>query len=321
MPVINGPYGANGPAPWPVVSPFARELFVWSAATSFGDGSSPDRPLSTAIQAMKRAANAGLSTSSSSKNDGVIIHLGPRHTESVNAANWGSSLVSKNVEFRGYGAPGAADQPKLLFTAAGATFATAIPSGTVFRGVRLELCDTTADVTIALPFDFTASGCGMVGCDIVVGTTAARLCTTGIRLSAGADDFVFEGNRLWGATAAEITNAILVNAAVSRPRINGNEMSAAIATDTDGLVNFAAAAVDVRILGNYIESKAPGSTGCVRGFAGLSGTVAYNTWDTRNNGVATAQGLLVPGAVRAFQNFSSDEDGRSGVLQPVAVAT
>lgn len=227
------------------------------------------------------------------------IYALPGHVESISAAAFFSNLVSGT---RIVGIGDGTVRPTLTWTAAGSTW-TLNKANVMVDNLRLILAPTAGSVTVAAPITVSAAGVTIQRCYVEVGTTAARLCTTAITVAAGADDFAFIGNKMWGDVTATPTDGLLVNAAVKRARIIGNDIQVATSATGHGPVAFqTAAAVDSEIKNNYIVHKLASSTVALLGMAGVTGVVADNYLGIQAaTGGATAIGT--PGNWNMFQNF------------------
>lgn len=291
-----GAAGIYGQQPW---NPgFGREFYVCNrsgvtSSNSPGFGKTPKAPMSTISYALLRAQNSGISgASTASANDGTVIHVGPGHSESFTTASfWGTSLASNNITIVGHGVGD--DQPVIKWTNNAATLLFNY-SGFRLVGMRLELADSTATTTVAAPITVSKAGCGFIGCLILTGFTAARLCTTAITVAAGADDFMFANNTVHGLVAAASSDILLVKAAVKRTNILNNSIMAAVPT-TEGVVSFTtAAALESVIKGNVLVNLTANSTVALLGMTGVTGVVDGNTLGIQNaTGGATA--ISTPG--------------------------
>jgi hypothetical protein len=253
-------------------------------------------------------------------NRGDRIICLPSHTETVATASAWSALPA-GVTITSVGDPETDQRAKINFTAAVATLV--LPAGTVLDNFIIDCCATAA-VVVAAPFSIAASGIKIQRNRIHVATSATQLATAPFTVAAGGDFHCFDDNEVWttgaGTFATNPTNVTLVSGAVQGFKYRRNYVYGGTAAAT-GQLQFSAAATNVRIENNVMINQFATATSNVVGFAGVTGTVSGNQWSVGNNGVASAQGLTVPGSLRAFQNFCSDEDGKSGVLSPVVVTT
>lgn len=228
------------------------------------NGKDPDHPFST--------VNAALAKCSANRGDAVRIL--PGHVEAIDSADEWSSLVA-GVLVEGYGTGN--QRPVIRWSAAAATVLFD-QAGTVLRNCRLQMAgDPTATtaLTVAAPITVSAAGCAIQGCDIDCGVDADQIVTVGITTTAASDGFIFEDNFVHGAAAAEITAAgtFLRLVGCDRAVIRRNYFSAALATDTDGIIEFlTTASTDVDISDNYFYSNGGSSTCAVDAGADLVNT-------------------------------------------------
>lgn len=249
-----------------------------------------------------------------------IIAL-PGHTETVATASAWSSLAT-GVTIRSFGEPDSEQRAVINFTAAASTILLN-KAGTVLDNFIVN-CDATAATVVAAPFTASAAGCKMTRNRIRVATSATQLATVPLTIASGADDFVLEQNELWtvgaGTFATNPTNLVQITAAVKNCRIRWNDVYGGTNTAT-GLIEATAAPTNIKIIGNTMQNMMATATSCVVLIAATTGVVAYNSWAITSNGTAANQGITVPGSVRAFQNFCSDEAAKSGALAPAVVAS
>lgn len=239
---------------------------------------------------------------------GDTIFVLPGHTESVSTAAFFSNLVAGT---RIVGLGDEQNRPTLTWTATASTWLLNKANVTV-ENLRLLLAPNAGAVTVTAPITVSAAGVTIRRCYIEVGTTAARLCATAITLAAGADDFAFLGNVVWGDLTAGVVDCLKVNAAVNRPKIVGNDIQVATTANAIGPLDFTtAAAVDIQVKNNYIVNKKASSTSAITGIANLSGMIADNYLGISAAGAATA--ILTPGNTYQVQNFLC-QPGKNGIL-------
>lgn len=171
----------------------------------------------------------------------------------------------------------------------------------------------------------TGRGFSMAGCQNRVAAGGTLKAAIFLEIGSGAFRASILGNYFWGTTADHIVDGIKVvgGSTPGQLRIVDNVMIAS-ATAGNGLIHITVAAAQVYIGHNSIFSQGTNSTACiVVDNVAAAGIIEHNSVATTNNGTATAQGIVLGGAslFRCFQNFSSDEPNRSGVLTPVVVAT
>ena len=254
-------------------------------------------------------------------NRGDQIVCLPGHTETVATASaWGG--LAAGVTVRSLGEPESDQRATINFTASGSTILLN-KAGTVIDNFIIDCCKTAATV-VAAPFTVSASGCRMTRNRIHGITSATQLATVPVTVASGADDFHFERNVVWatgaGTFATNPTNWVQITGAVANCKIRWNDFFGGTAAAT-GLIEATAAPTNITIMGNTMQNMFATGTSCVVLIANTTGVVCYNSFAVANNGTAANQGITVPGSVRAFQNFCSDEAGKSGALAPAAVAS
>lgn len=252
MPTTGFPGGINAPnvgGGWTAVP---GKVFYVGNRTGLpsSNGLDPDHPFST--------LNAALAKTQSNRGDAIRIL--PGHVETISTADQMSNLKAGTlIEGWGWG-----DMRGILrWTAATATFLLDV-AGVTIRNLRMQWAGSpsaTAALTVAAPITVTGTGCRIAECDIDCGVDADQIITCGIRINAAG--FVFEDNVVHGAAAAEITAAgtVLRLVAADRCVIRRNHISAALATDTDGVIEtITTASLDINISDNIIYSNGAGST-------------------------------------------------------------
>ena len=277
-----------------------RDIFVSNrSGVNSGDGRNPRRPLASLIDAANFAANAAdVSQTSGNADDGAVIHVGSMHNEVVSGADWLSAIASKNIRI--ICNDGSA---KLRFTATTSQILMDT-DGMVLDGLTMEFCDTTADLTVVAPIKVTGARCKILNCNILASSTSARLCTTGIEIATGADDFLAVNNTANGITGTP-TDFFKVTAAVRRLRMYWNNFQMPMSATTVGPVRFlTAAALDVDIGFNTFVNLTASSTVAFTGMSGLTGSLYRNNCGIQNaTGGATAMSLVATCALS--ENYGS----------------
>lgn len=258
----------------------------------------------------------GLNKCRAGLGDTVVVL--PGHSESVADATMLDNLrAGCNIVGIGQGST----KPTFRWTATGGKWLVD-DANVRISGLKLQM-EGANGVVKAL--EITASGFLLEDCDIEVASDATAKAAIAIEIGSGATHCTIRGNYLYGTETHNVTDGIKVvgGTVPSDLKICGNVMLAS-ATAANGLVHVTVAAKRVMIMGNTIYNTHTASTACVAVDAvAADGVIAYNNVATVNNGAASGQGItLGAGALfRAFQNFSSDEPVKSGVLAPVVVAT
>lgn len=250
-----------------------RKTVLWVGNTSglpSGDGSTPDNPLSSLFGTTGALAKAHPTL-------GTEIHVLPGHAESISSADHASATGSAiDITIVGHGR--GQNRPTFTWTAATATwlFDTA--------GIRIVNCILTlassanGGVTVAAPITVSAAGCGFIGCKINFGDDADDIVTIGITTTTNANDFVFVGNKCYGATAAECTTFLRL-VGVDRGVIEDNYISGATSSVSVGIVqSLTTANTDLRVKNNtFINNKALAIT-AVTNLATDTGTESGNSY-------------------------------------------
>lgn len=248
---------------------------------------------------------------------GDTIFVLPGHSESVVDNTMLTNLLA-GTRVIGIGQGGNA--PVFRWTATGSQWIVN-KADVTFAGLRLRFEGASG---VVLPVDVTAADVNFASCDIEVASGAANLCTTALRLSAGADRFIFgPTNYMRGVVAGVLTDGIVVNAAVSNLKVFGNDFDFASGATT-GNMRIAAAALGVRIRDNDWYNKTTGATTTTNiavANVAAEGLVSYNSFGCGGDGsVAPAvTGIVFAGAnslIRCNQNFSTPTKNTSGLITP-----
>lgn len=310
LPFVMSGYGLR--TPFGILLPPGGQVaaFVRSTGPQSGDDPYLAANLVTTLAAGLARARSGLG-------DTVVVL--PGHTENVADGTTFSGALVKGTRIIGFGQ--GSNMPKFTWTTTGSQCLFNQPD-VIVSGLRLSFTGANG-ITCAI--DVTAADCVFYGNDIEVANGATAKAAIALRLSAGADRCQI-ANNIWRGTATHnVTNGLLVNAAVDQVRIVGNEMEFS-ATAANGNVNIAGAATHIKVFGNYMHNTMTSSTACLAvADVASTGTIADNYANVENNGVAANQGVVFAGVtttkIRCFQDFCSDEPGKSGGLAPGVVAT
>lgn len=234
-----------------------------------GNGASSDRPLSALF-----GTNGALARLNGTTNRGHVIFTLPGHAESVSAADAASATGAAST-FAVVGLGRGTARPAFTWTAAAATWA--IDTANVnFDNLQLNLAGPHAAgtaITVASALPVTAAGFGMRKCDVRCGFDVDQILTVGIYIQA--PDAIIEDNRFIGLAAAEITAAgtLIRLDAAHRTIIQRNWIEAALATDTDGLIEtLDNASLSLDINNNFLYANGSGNTCAVDFGAALACT-------------------------------------------------
>jgi hypothetical protein len=244
---------------------------------------------------------------------GDVIRVRPGYTENISATGWANGKRGVRIEGMGNGT----NRPALTWNVAGSTL-TGLKANMQLDNLILNLCPAAGSVTVTAAIVLNAAGIVISNCFIKVADSAARLTTTAINWTAGADDNKFVGNEVWGIIAGTPTNALLVSAAVNRLIVANCKCDVAVSATTVGVLSFTAAALGVYIVNNSFEQLLASSTVALNGFAGVGGVCAFNSLGIQNaTGGATA--LTVPGNMKLIENYGA-VPGKNGLLAGIAGA-
>jgi hypothetical protein len=207
--------------------------------------------------------NTALGRCRASYGDVVVVMNG--HTENIDSADDMDNLVA-DTKIIGLGTGN--ERPTFTWSTATSTFLFD-QDGVVLSNCILNLEPGTGTVTVAAPITVSGNGCEISDCLMRFSTDADNKVTQAFTVTG--DDFHFNGNHCYGATAGECTAFMDVNAA-HRLVMIGNYIAGATAATTNGLLRFVtAASLNIYLKGNvYINRKAL-SDSCVTGLAAVSG--------------------------------------------------
>ncbi len=256
---------------------------------------------------------AGLARVRSGLGDTVVVL--PGHSESVTDATMMDNLVP-GTRIMGFGR--GSNMPTFRWTATAAQWALNDADVTI-QGLRLRLEGVNGVVKAIL---VTAADVGIYGCDIEVASGASNKATIALEVGAGATRFDFTGNVVRGTATHNVTNGINIVSAVDGVKIADNEMIFA-ATATNGQINVAAAATNLKILRNVAQNTV--TQAALVYFVVLAnvistGIIADNRIAVDSSGAVASQGFALGAAslVRFAENYVSDEALKTGTLVPGA---
>lgn len=254
MGVTNFPGGINAPnvgAGWTAVP--GKVFYVCNrTGAGSGNGEDPAHPLAS--------INAALTKTVADRGDAVRVL--PGHVDPITAADgWSEAKANTLVEGWGTGA----QRGIVRWSAAGATVLFNV-AGFVVRNLRLQMAGdpaATAALTVAAPITVSADGCAIQGCDWNVGVDADQIVTCALATAAGGTNLLIEDCRIFGDPAAEITAAgtVIRLVAADGAIIRNCHIAAALATDTDGVIEtITTASKNIVVANNIIHSNGAGST-------------------------------------------------------------
>ncbi len=254
---------------------------------------------------------------------GDVIYVLPGHTESVSAADMASDTGAASG-FSIVGLGSGTMRPAFTWTAATATWLLDTENVEI-ANCRLFLAGATTSttaLTVAAPITASAAGCRLVNNYVNVGVDADQIVTVGITTTAAADDFVFDNNFVEGDPTAEITAAgtVLRLVGADRAKVTRNYMAAALATDTDGLIEFlTTASLNVLVHSNFVYANGSGNTCAIDAGAALANTgfLDFNQLVVDADGTAQTVAFTVSGTCNfalGQNNFMVSNNNERGLI-------
>ena len=248
---------------------------------------------------------------------GDVICALPGYTETVTSTTL-TGLVA-GTRIIGLGNPFQDDAPTLNFTATTSQLAVSAKNVTI-RGMRLMM-DGANGITKGIAV--TAAGFSLVGTYMSVAAGAALKSTIVCELGEGATDALIAGNYITGTETHNVTDGFKLvgsSAPNHRCRFLSNTMIAS-ATAANGLIHVTTACLRLFISGNVIYNTMTASTaGITLDDVASDGVISDNYFGLLSD-VTGPTGILLGASslVKCFQNFTSDQPKRSGMLQPAVV--
>jgi hypothetical protein len=242
------------------------------------------------VEKLSPSVAKALSYCVSGRGDRVVVL--PGHTENIAAADAWSSLVA-GTKIIGLGA--GTSRPTFTWTAAASTVLFDVANVSISNCI-LNMDPGTGTVSVATPITVSAAGCSIKDCQIRVSTDANSKAgtTTGcVSLVAGATDFEFSRNEVFGATAGECVTVLSCTAAI-RLKATANKITVATTAAAVGPLNFVTtASTDIYVADNILINNKANSTNCLT----MHTNLVHTGWLVRNLcrvGTGTA-GLLLDG--------------------------
>ena len=259
---------------------------------------------------------AGLKKCRAGYND--IVVLLPGHTETVTDNTMLTNLVN-GTRIVGWGSPMQDDAPTFDFSAVASQW---VLDNKNVRGVKFKFSRATAFTTLG--FALTAAGVSFVGNVFETATDSTHGVLSMLSLGAGSHQFTFAGNYVYGTIGTFQTGVITAAAAVNDMVIVKNRMMAP-ATIATGLIALGAnACLRAYIADNELSNTLAASTACISaGNAASSGDIVRNMCSVLNDGTGASQGIILHATslIKCYENRTSDEPGKTGIITPAAVAT
>lgn len=295
--VTNFPNGVSSFG-W-VVTPAAYAAQAWGGGTTIwvcnrsgcpsGDGSTPDRPLSSLF-------GTGGGLAKVNNRPGVTIIVGVGHVESITASTsisglTGTSAVNLNIIGLGYGS----QRPLFNWTAAASALLQNI-AGCWIRNCVFNFSSTAATVVTAA-MTASAADCGLDSVEIKPATSATQLTTTGITVASGATKYSLLGVEVVSETfATNPTDILTTTAAVDKLTMYGCRFHTAVNSTTNGVINLANAPTNVWIEDCTFINKKAASTKAAIASASTTGFVNFCSFGIVGTGANTCfstQGNLI----------------------------
>ncbi len=196
-----------------------------------------------------RTLAAGLKQCRSGFNDIVVVL--PGHAENVTDATMLDNLVP-GTRIVGWGCPLQDDAPTFTFTAAASQWVVN-DKNVCIRGLKLKASMTTPFVTKAIAV--TAAGCSILDCVIETSTASNAGALVMIGLGAGAHQFLFSGNYVYGTIGTFQTGVITGEAAINDLQIVKNVIMAPATIATGVIAIGAFASLRVLIQDNVLSNS------------------------------------------------------------------
>lgn len=248
---------------------------------------------------------------------GDVIVVLPGHSESVTDANMLANLVAgTKIIGMGWGA----SMPTFRWTATGASWAVN-KNDVLIKGLRLRLEGANG---VVKAINVTGSDVTFLNNDIEVASGASAKATIAMEWGSGALNGMILANRWRGTETHNVTDGIKVVGATTPDNLTiaYNDMIFS-ATAANGNVHVTVAAKRLNIRNNTIYNTHTASSACIAvDNVAADGVVCFNNVATQDNSAAaTGQGVVfnsTGSTIRCFENYSSDEARKSGILTPVA---
>lgn len=252
---------------------------------------------------------AGLKSCRAGLGDTLIVL--PGHSENVADATMFADLAAGTNIIGATMDPQRSDAPTFTWTATGSQW-TLDQADVCIANLKLDFTGVdSVDNAIAV----SAARCTVTGCHMVTSTGSAQADKI-FDPTADADYLRIVGNVVEG-TADAVADFIDLDVVVDRVFISNNEF---VGGFTNGFVNVAAAATNLRIYHNIMHNIASSSTACITvADVASTGIVAYNSMACLSGGTSAAEGVVVTGTsslLRFVQNFNTSDARASGILAP-----
>ena len=207
---------------------------------------------------------------------GDVVYVLEGHTENLATADsWSNLVAGVKIIGRGIGT----NRPTFTFTTATSTVLLDV-ANVVIANCRFLAAGPAGStpLSVAAPFTCSAAGNAFISNQVQIGIDADQLATAFFTTTAAADDLLIANNDIYGAATAEVTTCFKF-VGNDRLKFVGNKVMGALATDTDGLLQFiTTASTDVVIADNLLHANGSGNKTCIQ----MSANIANTGWIVRN---------------------------------------
>lgn len=242
-----------------------------------------------------------------------VVAVLPGHTENVTSTTLANAVAGTRLVGLGRGS----NRPNLRWTATSSQFVMN-DADVVIANFILRMEGAVVVKAVAV----TAADCGILNCDIDMGSTAStNLATIGIELGAGAHRFELRNNYIHTIAGATPTQVIAIAGVCDGAVIAGNKIMAATSVVSVGVIDITAAATGLEICDNILQNRVASSETVISCGAVAATGVVYRNFGATEAGAPLTDGIELNAAslLRLFENYVTDTKNVSGVLAPVAV--
>lgn len=251
---------------------------------------------------------------------GDIVVVLPGHSETVTDATMLDNLVN-GTRIIGWGSPMQDDAPTFDFNAVASQWVLD-NKNVLISGLKFKFSRATAFTTLG--FALTAAGITFVGNVFETATDSTHGVLSMLSLGSGSHQFTFAGNYVYG-TIGTFQTGVITAAAVANDMVIVKNRMMAPATIATGLIALGAnACLRAYIADNHLSNTLASSTACISaGNAASSGDIVRNYCSVLNDGTGASQGIILHGTslIKCYENRTADENGKTGIVTPAAVAT
>lgn len=304
LPLVQSGWGLK--TPFGIILPPGGRIaaYVRSTGAQDGDDITIGNNLVTTLA-------SGLARCRSNMHDTVVVL--PGHAEAVTTLDLTNLVATTRVVGIGTGTT----MPKFTFGATSSQWAIS-KANCVFYGIKM---DFTANGVVKGIY-VTGSDCRFEGCTFIVASGAAAKATIVMELDTGADRFQLWNNKFYGTATHNVTDGVLVTAALTDCEFVGNRMIFS-ATAGKGNIHFVGASLNNYVAGNELYNTHTSSTACIAlDDAASDGIMCRNMVATAvGTGTApAAAGIVLAGTNtlwRFFENYSTPTKNTSALVVPV----